>query len=65
MKAAIMAADCDFSSVHNILVRAPSDVGIPVEAIVAAADRLFARTPPDQLKKLCDPELQKLIYYNQ
>ncbi len=35
------------------------------DKIIALADTLFARTPPDVLKKLCDPEVQKLIYYNQ
>jgi hypothetical protein len=61
----ILAAECDFSGVHDVLVRSPSVFGFPTDKIVADADKLFERTPPDALKKMCDPELQKLIYYNQ
>jgi len=125
----ILAAECDFSGIHDVLVRAPSVHGFPTgwcvcvlccvfcvcivfcwsivtgtllcwivvaqgidhhcyhsftyqcnfivpsvnfinliifaDKIIALADTLFARTPPDVLKKLCDPEVQKLIYYNQ
>lgn len=65
IRAEIMAAECDFSSIHNVVVRAPKELGFPVEKIIALADTLFARTPPDVLRRLADPELQKLIYYNQ
>ena len=61
----ILAAECDFAGVHDVLVRAPTQHGFPVDKIVSLADTLFERTPPDVLKKLCDPDVQKLIYYNQ
>jgi hypothetical protein len=51
--------------VHDVLMRSVREQGFPAEKLIAQADVLFARTPPDVLKKLCDQELQKLIYYNQ
>ena len=60
-----MAAECDFSAVHDVVVRAIREFGFPTEKVIAQADVLFTRTPPEVLKKLCDPDLQKLIYYNQ
>jgi len=60
----ILACECDFAAVHNVLVRAPSKLGFPVEEILASADVLFARTPVSRLKSLCDLELQKLVYHN-
>mmetsp|Transcript_11339 Transcript_11339/g.19028 ORF Transcript_11339/g.19028 Transcript_11339/m.19028 type:complete len:448 (-) Transcript_11339:58-1401(-) len=64
LRSEILSGECDFASVHNILVRAPSKFGFPLEEIIATADVLFARTPVKKLKTLCDLELQKLIYLN-
>lgn len=65
LRAEILASECEFTAVHDVLMRSVREQGFPVEKLIAQADVLFARTPPDVLKKLCDQELQKLIYYNQ
>jgi hypothetical protein len=60
-----MSAECDFAVIHNLLAKAPSNLGCPIENVIAAADSLFERVPPEKLKKLCDNDIKKLIYYNQ
>jgi hypothetical protein len=65
LRTEILSVECDFSNVHGVLVGATKQYGFPAEKIIAQADALFERTPPEKLKKLCDADLQKLIYYNQ
>lgn len=65
IKSQIMSCECDFAVIHNLLAKAPQTIGCPIESIIAAADMLFERVPPEKLKNCCDGDLKKLISYNQ
>ena len=60
-----MLAECEFSAIHEVVVRAISVNGFPVEEIIILADGLFNSYPPNSLAAHCDIDLKKLIEYNQ
>ena len=45
----ILSSECDFATLHNLLVHAPSTHGVPFEELLPQADALFERCPPASL----------------
>ena len=62
LRDAILQEDCDFATLHNFLVHAPENVGVPVEALLPVADRLLAMLPPDRLvRAVLDQRITALV----
>eukprot|EP01038_Epipyxis_sp_PR26KG_P009667 gene9667-13016_t len=60
----ILACECDFAELHNYLVNAPEQCGIPFEDILIVADKLADEYPISKLKFACDRQLVSIIDSN-
>jgi len=60
-KTEVLECECDMPTVHSFLAKMTKTHGVPVEDIIASADRLFERTPPEMLKALAPPNLKALL----
>jgi len=54
-KSALLEQDADLASVHTVLLRAPDQLPLHFDRIVAQADELFRALPPDSLLRETDP----------
>jgi len=51
LRTEILECECDFASLHNLLVHAPATFGVPFEALLQRADSLLVSSPPALLAR--------------
>jgi hypothetical protein len=60
LRSEVLACECDFASLHNLLVHSP-ERGLPFEDMLTIADDMMTSIPPSKLFQLADDETKSLI----
>ncbi len=45
----ILEGDCEFSTIHSFLAKAPTTHGVDIESLIITADNAFQKVPPSAL----------------